>query len=141
MINSTQILWLVDLTSKDKEEETIFVQDLSTKLVQESTVVFDEINDDFISKHMTLRLRHKFEITVEESSDMGKVKQNILGCIFANSHVTSLIINLHVIHDVVSINILYTKYLLSFSIQYNNTPLDALNSFSAAYVCHTSHSV
>ncbi|CAB3986148.1 Hypothetical predicted protein [Paramuricea clavata] len=69
LINSTQILWLVDLTSKDKEQETIFIQNLSTKLIQESRVFFDDIYDDFISKHVTLRLRHKLELTVEESRD------------------------------------------------------------------------
>ena len=67
---------MVDLTSQDKEQETVFVQDLSTKLVQESRVVFDDIYDDFILKHATLRLRHKFAI--EESSDIGKMKQNSL---------------------------------------------------------------
>ena len=74
MTYSTQILWLVDLTSKDKEEETIFVHNLATKSVEESRAFFDDINDDFISKHVTLRLRHKFELTVEESSDVGKVE-------------------------------------------------------------------
>jgi hypothetical protein len=65
---------LVDLTSKDKEQETIFIQNLSTKLIQESRVFFDDIYDDFISKHVTLRLRHKLELTVEESRDVGKVE-------------------------------------------------------------------
>ena len=69
---------MVDLTSQDKEQETVFVQDLSTKLVQESRVVFDDIYDDFILKHATLRLRHKFELAIEESSDIGKMKQNSL---------------------------------------------------------------
>ena len=72
-MNSLQIFWLVDLTSKDKEQETIFVQNLSDKSVQESKVFFEDIKDDFISRHLTLRLRHKLELTIEESND-GKVK-------------------------------------------------------------------
>lgn len=68
------MFWLVNLTSKQKDDETIFVYNLSAKSVQESKVSFDDINDDFISKHVTLRLRHKVELLIEKSNDVGKMK-------------------------------------------------------------------
>lgn len=68
------MFWLVNPTSKEKHDETIFVYNLFAKSVQESKVSFDDINDDFISKHVTLRLRHKVELLIEKSNDVGKVK-------------------------------------------------------------------
>lgn len=48
------------------------MQNLSDKSVQESRMFFEDIKDDFISKHLSLRLRHKLELTIEESIDEGK---------------------------------------------------------------------
>ena len=50
----------------------MLVLDLCTESVKESKVFFDDINDDFISKHVTFRLRHKFEVIIEESSTVGE---------------------------------------------------------------------
>ncbi|XP_028397457.1 uncharacterized protein LOC114521290 [Dendronephthya gigantea] len=70
LIDNTQILWVLDPVSKEEEDDSVFVYNLLSKSVEESKVYFNNINDEFISKHMTLRLHHKFDILVEKSSDV-----------------------------------------------------------------------
>ena len=76
---------VLDPTSKEEEDYTAFVYSLQSKSVEESKVYFDDINDEFISKHMTLRLHHIFEILVEESKDPGKVGRYLSGINLGNS--------------------------------------------------------
>lgn len=63
-----------------EEEQTVLVHNLFTKSIQKSQVFFHDINDDFISKHVTLRLCHTLELIVEESGDSGRMV-----CDFINS--------------------------------------------------------
>lgn len=62
-----------------KEKEAL-VYYLSSNVVEETPIMFDNIYNEFLSTHLTLRLYHPIEMMCEETNDgMGKY---ILSCFY-----------------------------------------------------------
>lgn len=67
LINKDLLLWLIDLESAEKDKA--FIYSLQERGLQETIIHFNDITDEFLSKHMTLRLTYKFEVSLEENID------------------------------------------------------------------------
>lgn len=75
MINKNLLLWLLNLESGDKEKG--FIYSSQEKGLKETIVYLSDISDQFLSKHITLRLQYKFEVNLEESIDTGKLNLSL----------------------------------------------------------------